>query len=632
MIAGVGPNRDARSPYRRWKRTRRPATSSSSPSIIATLKPTHATSIGQSRLLPVVAIVISVVLLTFRMTIGVNFTDESYYAAFVDGWLKTGIAGSNDLMVHQTAALWVYPWAIAYRALSGGVDGLMLYLRLVYLVLATVASLCLFRAVSAYRGRFAATVATVFALWFIPFNLPAPSYNTIGMWSVLAALALFTVPFTRASPGVPTRLPLSLWLSAAWWVVGIVAYPTLVAPGFALVAAAPCVLRAPAERRLLFRYAAACVTLGALAAVVLGVVLQPAHIWQMLRFTNSLNDVSGGMGRKLRFTSTLFAANSRFAVACVAAIAIAVIGLLSRPGTTIQRVADAIGALLIIIVVTAPSPALYVYSHDLVLLLALAGSGGALRGCFDRDAPASDRAFGLVYGAALLAGVVMTATAYYGLYNFAVGGIAAACIAVARWVPRATLTDHRCGLDCSASRDRSAGTGITGIVAALIACVAMGWTAFSRYYGEVGLTYATSVPMPRGVYAGLRSDAGKASYAQQMTQALAALAGCGNKVAVLRGDAGIYLMAPMKPDTVSTWGAIPTAGRLAHDVIDAFYQSSEHAPDIVVVDNRDVPWMPPLSEAAKALVANYVPSAQVVVEPFRTSIYRRPTCRAGTAG
>ncbi|MFT0171970.1 hypothetical protein ACLKMY_23645 [Paraburkholderia mimosarum] len=596
------------------------------------MKLTQAISIGQSRLLPVVAIAISVALLTFRMTIGVNFTDESYYAAFVDGWLKTGIAGSSDLMAHQTAALWVYPWALIYRALSGGVDGLMFFLRLVYLALATVASLCLFGAVSAYRGQLAATIATVFALWFIPFGLPAPSYNTIGMWSVLAALALFTVPFTRASPGAPTRLPLSLWLSAAWWVVGAVAYPPLVVVPFALVAAAPWVLRDPAERRLLLRYTAACAGLGALTAVVLCVLLQPAHIWQMLRFTNAMNNVSGGMGRKLQFASTLFAGRPRFAAACAAAITIAAIALLCRPKTWISRVADVIVALLIMVVVTAPVPTLYVYSHDLVFVLALAGSGGALRGCFGRDASASDRVFGLIYGTALLGGLVTTATAYYGPYNFAIGGFAAACIAVARRVPRVTLEDHHSRTDGTASRGRSASTGSTGIVTALIACGAMSWAAFSSYYGETALTYANGVSMPRGVYAGLRTDAEKASYAQQMTQALAGLSGCGDRIAVLRGDAGIYLMSKLKPDTVSTWGAIASAGRPVYDMIDAFYRSPAHAPDIVVVDNRDVPWLPPLSDGAKALLANYVLSAQVTAGSYRASIYRLPVCRSNAAG
>lgn len=591
---------------------------------MATLLPTQSTSIRNSSLsLPVAAIVISVMLLTFRMTIGVDLSDESYYATFVDGWLKTGVAGSDDLMVHQTAALWVYPWAVVYRILSGGVDGLVLALRLNYLAFATAASVCLFCAVSAYRGRLAATIAAVFALWFIPFSLPAPSYNTIGMWATLAALALFTLPFTRASTNASPHLPLSLWLSAAWWVVGIVAYPTLVAVAVAMIAAAPCVLRKSAERRLILRYTAACAGLGALTAVVLCFVLQPAHVWQMLRFTNSVNAVSSGIGRKLDTVLTLFSSNSRVTLACATAIVVAAIDFLCRPESTIRRVADAIAAVPIILVVTAPTAMMSFYSHDLVLLLAIAGSG-ALRGCFDRNAPASERVFGLVYGAALLAGVVTSTTSYNGLYNFPIGGFAAACIAVARWAPRAAP------LDSGASRGRAAGIAVGGLITALTACGAMTWTAFSSYYREPGLTYAHSVPMPSGVYAGLRGDAEKASYALHMTQALATLSGCGDKISVLRGEAGIYLLSPFKPETVSTWGPVTAQGQVATDMIDAFYRSPAHAPDIIVLDNRDLPWYPPLSRAEKALLANYVPAAQVTEGSFRTTIYRRPSCQART--
>lgn len=569
-------------------------------------------------LLPSVAITASLLFLAFRMTIGVGFSDEAYYAAFVDGWLKTGIGASQDLMAHQTAALWVYPVVLAYRALSGGVDGLMLVLRFVYLAAAAVASLCLFRAVLAYRGPVAATVAAVFTLWFIPFGLPAPSYNTLGMWFVLAALALFTMPFSHSRADLPTRLPNSLRLSAACWVVAVVAYPPMAVSGIVLALLAPCVLRQAAERRLILRYAALCASLGVAAAVIVCAVLRPAHVLQMLSFTNSLNNVSGGMERKLHMALTLFTGNPRFAIACVTAIVVAVVGLLARPATALRGAADAAIALLIIVVITAPAPTLFVYSHDLVILLALAGSGAALRSCVARDADGASRVFGLVYAVALCAGAVTMTTAYNGLFNFPVGGFGAACLAVALWMPRASATP-------GGTRGRLAAAG--GVAAALTACAAMVWTAFASYYGEWNFSYAASVPMPRGVYAGLRSTDAKAEYAAQMTRALTSLAACGDTVAVLRGEAGNYLLAPMRPETVSTWGTVPGAGQLALDTISAHYRT--HRPDIIIVDDRPEGWLPPLSDAAKALLANYVLARQVVAGSYHSSIYRRPGCHAG---
>src|SRR4051794_20760660 len=54
------------------------------------------------------------ILLIVRLTQGVDLSDESYYAIFIDDWLKGGIATSTLLSIHQTAALIVYPAARLY--------------------------------------------------------------------------------------------------------------------------------------------------------------------------------------------------------------------------------------------------------------------------------------------------------------------------------------------------------------------------------------------------------------------------------------------------------------------------------------------------------------------------------------
>jgi hypothetical protein len=43
--------------------------------------------------------------LTYRLTLGVNLGDEAYYATFLDDWLKQGVGGSRNLVLHQTAEL-----------------------------------------------------------------------------------------------------------------------------------------------------------------------------------------------------------------------------------------------------------------------------------------------------------------------------------------------------------------------------------------------------------------------------------------------------------------------------------------------------------------------------------------------
>ena len=62
--------------------------------------------------------VIITLLIAARITNGIDLSDEAYYAIFVDDWLKGGIGTSTLIMLHQTAALLVYPATRAYSALN----------------------------------------------------------------------------------------------------------------------------------------------------------------------------------------------------------------------------------------------------------------------------------------------------------------------------------------------------------------------------------------------------------------------------------------------------------------------------------------------------------------------------------
>jgi hypothetical protein len=78
--------------------------------------------------------------LAFRITRGADLSDESYYALFIDDWLKGSIATSAFRTIHQTAALIVYPAAVLYAKAMGSSDGLFLFLRVLFLIGAVASS------------------------------------------------------------------------------------------------------------------------------------------------------------------------------------------------------------------------------------------------------------------------------------------------------------------------------------------------------------------------------------------------------------------------------------------------------------------------------------------------------------
>lgn len=559
--------------------------------------------------LPALVLGLLIAALTFRVTLGVDLGDEAYYAAFIDGWLKRGLGETPFLMVHQTADLLVYPLVLLYRAMRGNADGLVLFLRLVYLAVSALSAVCLFRAVAPYRGRAAATLAAAFALLFVPFGLPAPSYNTLGMCSLVGALSLFALgigqPSTEGAHLVTRWLAPSLWISAVWWAIACTAYPPLLALLILLVLLALVVLRTRTERLLITRYAIACGSLLAAAFLLLCYALGPSHLLEMLRFTNAFNNISGGMRGKLRTATDAWAAHPRFALMCLAAVLVAGARCLRAPGWRLP--CDVVLGLLVVSVATSDSPTFFSRAHDLVLLLAITGFGIAIRALVLPDAGNRHRVFAVIYGVSFVGGLTTAATAFNGLFNFPIGGFLAAGLAFV--LPGTATVSSR----------------ISRLAVAALACCAMAAATFTSYYGQIGaLSYRDAVRVPNGAFAGLLTDADQAVFIARMTGAIERQRGCGNKFAVLGTGPGFYLMTTMVPTALSTWNYPGDARNFATDAVKGFYDVAANRPDVLVVNNWQ--WATPLSAGDRALLDNYVFAERIAIGPRDASVYRRGDC------
>jgi hypothetical protein len=567
--------------------------------------------------LPVIALGLCIVLLAARLTIGIDLSDESYYAAFIDGWLKTGIEHSHNLMVHQTADFLVYPLALVFRAVNGGSDGLVLFLRLVYLAIAAVATTALYRALAPRYGRPMAVFVALCALLFVPFGLPAPSYNTIGMCTLLAALALFAIHFSQALPkaGRHLGLPVSLWLSAICWAFACVAYPTMLAPLLLLLALSFLLLKAKTDRDILLHYLLACCGALGLAAVALSVTFGLSRLFDMVLFTNAFNSVSGGVVRKAHFTASIFASHPRYAILLACAVAVAVIRGSSKLSRNPQWFIGLATALIVVFVMTTDSPTLFMRSHDLVLVLSVAGVGEAFRALRDSRIDRGACAFGIIYLVSFAAGITTMITAFNGPYNFPIGGLLSACLAL---VPIASTS-----LKGSQASLQSKPNLILGAVA----CCAIGWSTFTFYYGQIVTPSHDMVLVREGAFKGLRTDSEQALFISDLTHAINTQRFCGSQMAVLGTGPGFYLMGAFAPSALSTWNYSGDAANPAAIKIAAFYRQEKNHPDVLVVNSWQ--WATPLTDADRALLSQYSLVTRVAVGVRDAMVYRRQDCVAG---
>lgn len=551
-------------------------------------------------------------LLAYRITIGIDLSDEAYYASFIDGWLKDGIRNSLNLTLHQTAAFVIYPLAWLYHAAMGSQLGLVLFLRAVYATMSLGAMLILMRYLERTSGPVISLATFAYGVCFIPFSLPAPSYNTIGSLGLLAAIALFGLSLqgvVTERDVRPARFSRALAVASVFsWAAADTAYPSLISVLVVFIGLSLLVLRAPAQRRHLRSYAVQFVLVHLAVAGYLILAFGTAHLLDMFHFTNSALHVSGGLAAKAAKTLALLQANLGFTILCAMALCGgAALGLFDRHVRTVILLMGAFGAVMLYCFAST-LPALFVQTHDLVVLIALFGVHLPLRAIRRKE---SRRAMpAVMYCASLAAGLVTAATASNGLFNFPVGGLLASCLGLA-FLPEPAA---------STRAPRAAHVALVGLAAILMA-----WGSFRFIYGETyGNPLSTpSVRLSTGPFAGLLTSEAQArvidAIAAQLPQSREAAKG-GSIIALGRLPA-VYLLTSLSPIALTTWNFGNYPGDEANRMVQRLYEDPAHQPSYVLRYNDR--WTAPLTTVEEQLIARYRLLRNVTVDESAITLYRQ---------
>jgi hypothetical protein len=491
----------------------------------------------------------------WRITRGVDFTDESYYAIFIDEWFKEGIARTPFLVLHQVSVLIVYPAALAYRALVGSSTGLILYLRCLYLVGSIVSALAVVRFLRQAGTGAVRWLSGALLVAFVPYGLPAPSYNTIGSQALLLACATFGSAVLADERKQRTWVLLAV--SAASWALAVMAYPSLLLTLAVLFACAAFVLR-PARA----------FTLTYLSFAV------GAHVaaWGLAFGIFGYRRIVASVVYQSQVVSTF---NAHDALARLAEIlprgpGFALVLLLAAGMGGVRHklpvaVAASIDSLLFLSVLFGP-PALFVASHDAVMIALLGGLtvfAGLRRGADPRT-----KLIAVLYAVSWAGGFGIAATATLALYKFSLGALLAAMIAV-------TASAE---LGIAKGRPRLALVPAATLLAVVLA------TSMQSYYGESpSANKAGRVRIAGGAFGGLAVADNDARLIHIARTALGQHERPGDTIAVLGRFPGLYLLSEARVRALSPYPLTNLAQPAARMATHAHYAIPANRPSLVLV-------------------------------------------------
>lgn len=505
--------------------------------------------------------------LMLRLPLGLDLSDEAYYAAFIDDWLKGSIQSSTLSTLHQTAALIVYPAARLYHAVMGTSDGLYLWLRALFLIGAVLASLAWLTLLRRLGERHLAFLAAAVILAFIPFSLPAPSYNTLGQQGLVIGLAGHGCSLIAAD-----RRSQLAWavISAIACAVALVAYPSL---ALAIAALAGLTLLYHREHWL-------SLALIALASAMLVAVtvacLTPGRLWASAVYLTQVND-PGGLARKAQFSLALLQAHPLFA----ALVALSTLLGLLRQRLPAWLVTTSIG--LIAVASGLHEPALFARSHDVVTLVALSGLG--LLGGLKPHAGSRDRLVAVLYATSLAAGIVTTLTATNAIYNSCIG-----------LLPAATLALLERAAPHSAWRWRQPAAALACLAAILS-------TTLGTHYGE--LAGPARQRIESGFFAGIRARPDDLALLDLIRSRVNPLLAAEPTLAVIGRLPGLVLETPARAKMLTVFPLQPNVPLAGLQATARFYADAAHRPAIVLIYTD--PLFPPLNPIGPDFATWYRP-------------------------
>jgi hypothetical protein len=141
-------------------------------------------------IMAVLATLSVLVMIFLRASLGVDFTDEAYYASMANRLAQGGTLFVDEFAVQQLGQMFVVPLVWLHRTLTGSSDGLILFLRWSYLAVAFALSLIPMFALRKDVGFPAALLIGLVGVVCVPFNIIAFSYNTLAMHLLSAGLFL----------------------------------------------------------------------------------------------------------------------------------------------------------------------------------------------------------------------------------------------------------------------------------------------------------------------------------------------------------------------------------------------------------------------------------------------------------
>ena len=567
------------------------------------LRERTAVTFAPATLFSLIFTLLAVMLLSQRLKYGISLTDESYYLATSLSFLRGAVPFHSILGLHQLSALMTAPLLKLWIEIVHSTDRLMLVSRCAYLILTAITATSFYFYARRNLSTGLSLLTSLSFIAFIPFGLPALSYNTLAMGFFAIGCALLGICAdngTTASPAAsPAKQSVVLPIASGLiFSLAIFSYPSFIIPTALLFY----MYRQRFQSMPVVLAAAVTLSLLLIASAVVLICLGWDTLIYNAQFSLSFNE-RPLPAKLLMLADQLLQFCGHKWYVTLALISAAIFTRQTNAFKNTHIYLIALGLFLASVSYSLGDfPQLFTQSHDLVLSFALLGTPIFL---FRRFSFLS-----ALFWVGIISGAISSlSTSSNGLVNFCVGGFlcvpstitqilqdlciklrdSAQPIIVCAEKSHAEI-DHSDELTQISAEEHAQASGNIRALSSLhfFAYAFAVWAeilflipSLTNLYGELARKDCVS-KVHQGIFRGLYTSPQRAQFIETVQEALARHE-AGNRTIRVIGDAGGYLLSSLRPSAPTLHSGENKWFNGMQSYYKRYYNDAGQRPDLILV-------------------------------------------------
>ena len=194
------------------------------------------------KIIPYLMIIISAMILLKYASLSFCASDEAFYASTTNRFIQGDAIFVHEWFPTQLVSLLLLPFQAIYVTVIGSNDGILLFMRYVYIVFSTLSAVLVYNLMRDKSSKYIATCCALFVMFYAHLNIATMSYYTLSYHCFLLSMLFFVNGYISfdTNPGkslldINTKAKIMYVIAGFFLALAVLSLPSLAVVYFLII-------------------------------------------------------------------------------------------------------------------------------------------------------------------------------------------------------------------------------------------------------------------------------------------------------------------------------------------------------------------------------------------------------------